>query len=211
MVMNKLISISKPVKSIVIYDNRTIEVRDIKTDGSIGPAKHLYQKTINKIFQHLKGEFMEWTFKNIIDKKFLYVNNKTETIIWKEKACVKNLLFKKKELNGSYALPSLVFKLKNNTLSVVAVKTHKMNSKCFSAPFPNTYSGNTICMGNAQIDATKLKYYEDIVDEALNKFYYSMFTGNTEEIIKYKNLPVYPLDKLENSKSFKRLKDFIND
>lgn len=78
--------------------------------------------------------------------------------------------------DGIMHLPTLVFKLVGNSLSVFAVKTNNVNEETslYKAPFHNIYSGGNVCMGNAKI----IKSYDvkTLMKSWENAFFQSKFT-----------------------------------
>lgn len=201
-----------PKASLVIYSDKSIEYRDIKSNGQVGPARKLYQKTINRIFSHLDGEkeFSNWSFEGLIPNHILYVNNTSKCVVWYFKPCVKDLLFSNGKKNNYYHIPGLIFKILGNKLSVVAVKDKviSLNTEIYKAPFSNIYD-NGVCMGTAALKLKNKMFYKDIVKHAEQRFFGSKFSSLHEDMVLSTKRQRYS-KTLKKHKKYNSLKDFID-
>jgi len=133
----------------------------------------LSKKTISKLMIGIETNGLDKIYcSSIFPKTLLYnhIINFEPKIIWYTPAGYYNLIFDEKLNipNGQCYLPTLVFKLEKNDLSVFAVKSNNPdeNTKLWNAPFHNVYNSGNICMGNAKVkkshDIIKImKYQED--------------------------------------------------
>lgn len=154
-------------------------------------------KAVFEIFQNIKTEKKELSFKGIIPQNVVsFKNNAIEKkIIWTVKPSKKYLLFSDDLAieNGYYNLPKLVFELNKNTLSVFSVKNEILNenSKLYHAPFLNVYKSGNICMGSASLDISSFSYVEDVILYAENHFFNSVFTHTNHNKIIKENIVEY--------------------
>jgi PRTRC genetic system protein B len=207
---NKITAVARPQALLLLYDNLHIDYREILVDGSVTASRPLYQETIDKIFRGFKGGQVVKTFKSFIPKNMLYSDADQDIYVWYRKAEVREIKHTKKENCGSYALPTLVFKLVGSTLHVVAVKGIRPNAVLYEAPLSNIGSSGTVCMGSASLDIRPLKYIEDAIELAENNFYYSKFTHEFRKYEKIgKGKKVFPNKKLIPTSSPMNLEDFI--
>jgi len=144
-------------------------------------GKPLDRNTHSKLSKYFKKSKNDNVYcDGLFPENILYFgeNNSEPHIIWYRKKSAASLIFKK-ELNvkdGVYIMPTLVFMLKNNTLSVFAVKTNSPNenTRLYKAPFHNIYNDGSVCMGSALImDSNELK---TIIKNYENAFFNSKFS-----------------------------------
>lgn len=207
------IKTTRPVAVITAYDNGHLAYREVDNKGVVGVSKGLYQKLAAKLFKGIYGVEKEYNFKSIIPNYIKYVRNDSEfVLVWTKKSSIQKLSFniKGKKYSYEYALPNLCFKIKGTSLSVVAIKNFSLNSKVYSAPFPNI--GMTgVCMGSASLRLSNIDYYEDIVKYAEAQFFNSFFThGETKYHKMGRNKKSYDNDWLKEIEHLK-IKDFINE
>lgn len=155
------------------------------------------EKTLAELSNCIKTREVDKVYsKGLLPKNVIYFgeSNFKPFIIWTLPKGKRNLEFKK-ELNienGTYNLPVLVFKLKNETLSVFAVKTNNVDDKTilYNAPFHNVYDNGNVCMGSAIIQ--KSNELSQIIKNYEKAFFMSKFSHhiNSKSPIK-KNLNTY--------------------
>lgn len=193
---------------VTCYDNGYIDHRTVK-DGKVDIAKPFYKKTAQRIFSAMNSAGLDMKFKGIIPENIKYVNNDSKlVIVWTVKAHKRLLLHVNNKYQDEYALPNLIFKIEDSSLSVVAYKRFKLDALTCKAPFTNlTMSG--ICMGSASLKLDKYRYYEDIVEYAENQFFGSKFSHKPNPyVLFYKGVPKAN-NKLLIETEF-TIKDFIN-
>lgn len=171
-----------PTGIITAFSNGSIEYRPVEEDGSVGPAKGLYEDVARRIFKLLNRTAPEYSFAGIIPKNVKYVDNTDSLkIVWTVKAHKRDLEFSDKKNNGSYAIPNLCFKITGTTLSVIAFKRFSEESIAYEAPFTNIQTQTEICMGSAALNFDNITTYEDIIYHAEYKFFCSKFTHEAED------------------------------
>lgn len=106
--------------------------------------------------------------------------------------------------NGKAGLPPLVFVLRNQTLSVFALKANRrpnLKTRLYNAPFHNVHYSGEVCLGNAKVKksnsiAEKLVAWE-------NAFFGSEFSSILHDPLEgTKNVNLIWKDAIENEKSF---------
>ena len=167
-------------------------------------GKPMDEETLAELSNSIKTREIDKIFcKGFFPKNILYFgeDNFKPFIIWHLPKAKRNLSFKKSlEIkNGMYNLPALVFKLKNDTLSVFAIKDDNLKDDTilYKAPFHNVYEDGRICMGNAIIKKNNelnviVKNYEDAF--FMSEFSHYMNQGSPIK----KNLNIY-FEKLKTN------------
>jgi len=95
--------------------------------------------------------------EGFLPKNLLHYSNKNveANMIWYIKSSNRNLTFSKGLgiKDGVMHLPTLVFKLKGNGLSMYAAKTNNVTekTKLYRAPFHNIFDNGGVCMGNSRV------------------------------------------------------------
>jgi PRTRC genetic system protein B len=106
--------------------------------------------------------------------------------------------------SGEYHIPNLVFCYDGNGLDVFAIKKKDVlnpseKTKLYKAPFFNTYSDGSVCMGNAKIKKTR--DITELIHNVETAFFKSEFTHtNEDEIVKGNLIEAYRI--AEHKKSF---------
>lgn len=190
---------------LAVYSNDTMEsIEHYKiTNNMLGAGKPLSLNLANEIFKNLqytKGHHL--TFNGMIPSNVVHVDTVTQSLIWKVKSHKRKLLFKNKSFKtDEYILPHLVFLLKENIVSVFAIKTYSVqeNTKLFNAPFLNVWSDGKVCMGSAVVDKQQVSSYDELMVLVENLFFNSYFTHTNHDIIVDCNLiELYKKLKTEN-------------
>lgn len=151
--------------------------------GRLGSGEALTLDTAKGIFSHLQGDIMPYCFKGIVPNNLVYFDFKGELkIIWTTHPHRRQLYFDSNTTikSGIYPLPKLLFILEGKGLKVFALnRKDNLNSdtEIYNAPFLNTSSDGSVCMGSASIDYENLQYYEDIMEFAEKQFYNSVFNA----------------------------------
>lgn len=183
-------------------ENRRIEV--INGAYKMTAGKPLDTKTLSKIFDVVKTEKINRLSCNgLIPKNVLSFSSDSfsNMIIWHLPASKQKLHFDKNLglEDKMYSLPGLVFKYKNNSLSVYAVKSSVLNEKTilYKAPFHNVYADGNICMGNAKIKASNDVL--ELIKNCERAFFESKFTHLQSDGSPIKvNLNTYYKNLLDN-------------
>lgn len=158
----------------------TRKVRKTKLGYRILEGKPLDKKTHSELSKYFKKSKEDSIYcKGLLPKNVLYFgeSNSKPHIIWYRKGPA-SLIFKK-DLNvkdGIYMLPTLIFMLKGETLSVFATKSKSINEKSdlYKAPFHNIYDNGDVCMGSALIkESNELK---TIIKNYESAFFNSKFS-----------------------------------
>jgi hypothetical protein len=204
--MASLTFVDKPVALLTLYKNGYIDFRDIDDQGAVGVSKPIYKETLTELISLERGDKEIKTFKGIIPSNLLYCNPVEDHYIWYKEAGRYKLQMKKM---ATYPLPAHVIQLKDNKVSVIAVDSMDMDSKCYVAPFSNRYGeSGDICMGSAQINLKGIHYIEDVMEYVENRFYFSKFS-NDIELKDHKRKKKFPMKELKELKT--NLQDYVED
>jgi PRTRC genetic system protein B len=124
-------------------------------------------------------------FRNILGFK----SNAIETwITWICPAQQLELLFSTGIKSGKYYIPNLIFQSDGRTVRVYAIKQRSISkinkeTKVYRAPFMNTGSSGSVCMGNVKMK--KYKTLTEMIHIVETAFFKSKFTHtNYNEIVK---------------------------
>jgi PRTRC genetic system protein B len=178
----------KPLQAIIVYqqdldhqgDNYYLETRRIQK-GRMMEGVPMTKTVLSKIMNEINTEDIDNIYcDGLLPKRLLYQgkNNLDVELIWYLKSSWQNLIFSKNLgiKDGVMKIPTLIFKLSGDTLSVFAVKTNspKENTILYKAPFHNIYEGGNICMGNAKV--LKSNEINEIMENNEKAFFQSKFT-----------------------------------
>lgn len=159
-----------PSAAIIVYkqgenDSHYLESRRIQklSNGfQMLEGKPLTKKLLSELLDKIDPVKLEKIYcEGFLPENILAYNNddSVPTIIWEKKSHEVNLSFSKTLgiKDGMMHLPTLIFKLKGDSLSVFAIKTKKakLNSNLYHAPLHNIYKNGGVCMGNAKIYSSK--------------------------------------------------------
>ena len=99
-------------------------------------------------------------------------------------------------------MPFLLWNYKNENLQIFALKRKptKDTDDLYNAPFMNVSSNGLVCMGNVKY-GQETKYFEDLIDDIVFKFYNSIFTHTNNNNL----LTINYQDFLKNHKNDKNL------
>lgn len=194
-----IVSIDQPEAIMTLYKSGHIDFRNIDDNGEVGASRPLYQETIKKIFLNTSNEHKIKTFKGMLSGNILYMDNINDMYVWYRKPG-------KQKLNigeiKSFYLPGLVFKLKENQISVIAVRNIKPDAICYRAPFSNIHGKSKVCMGSAKIKIDTLNHIEDVIEYAEHQFFFSKFASEnslkkTAKGYDWKNIKTYEFNLKE--------------
>jgi PRTRC genetic system protein B len=220
-----------PKVALIAYEQKNsnyyLESRRIKKGVSgfeMLEGTPLTKKAIAEILDKIDPIKLERIYcDGFLPENLLAYNNDdaVPTIIWYIKSGWHNLSFiKKLNINdGLMHLPTLIFKLKMDNLSVYAIKTKKpkLNSKLYHAPMHNIYSNGNVCMGNAKIFSSN--EVSEMMKNWEKAFFQSKFSHLQTQGSPIKgNLNTFIKDQIDNNKIFdnnvlklfgKKLEDLI--
>jgi PRTRC genetic system protein B len=107
-----------------------------------------------------------------------------DSIVWyrEAKPALMRFIFNDKVIEQTAPCPNLIFKIKNKTLSVVAVggkRKPTSESKLYHAPFANIYEGTDMCVGS-----NELPPYPSLtdIDRIERMFFESEFTDTKHNL-----------------------------
>lgn len=152
----KLNSPFVPTHCLVVYEEKErnevyIEHHRIK-DGITREGKPLTKKELRGLLETCSKDLPKQLTQQYINYNLLYYNGDaiSPEVIWKVPSKKRIIYFSKSlELpEGKVTMPNLLFKVKNDTLSIVAYQRWRNNDTVlFQAPFHNV-SRNEVCLGN---------------------------------------------------------------
>jgi len=220
-----------PKVALIAYEQKNsnyyLESRRIKKGVSgfeMLEGTPLTKKAIAEILDKIDPIKLERIYcDGFLPENLLAYNNDdaVPTIIWYIKSGWHNLSFiKKLNINdGLMHLPTLIFKLQRDKLSVYAIKTKKpkLNSKLYHAPMHNIDSNGNVCMGNAKIFSSN--EVSEMMKNWEKAFFQSKFSHLQAQGSPIKgNLNTFIKDQINNNKIFdnnvlkpfgKKLEDLI--
>lgn len=174
------------------YGNKMIYHEYDSEKQQLNAGKPLTEESLRAIFKVLNSKFidfdMNFGFKGMIPKNVIKFLTDEKKIIWYSPSGMKKLFFSDKlEIETSYyPIPTLLWKLDNNSLFVYALDSipKSLDSPVYNAPFLNVYESGSICMGNVSFTNDSLDY-EEIMKVAEAAFFNSYFTHtNSNKILK---------------------------
>jgi len=204
-----------PKVALIAYEQKNsnyyLESRRIKKGVSgfeMLEGTPLTKKAIAEILDKIDPIKLERIYcDGFLPENLLAYNNDdaVPTIIWYIKSGWHNLSFiKKLNINdGLMHLPTLIFKLQRDELSVYAIKTKKpkLNSKLYHAPMHNIYSNGNVCMGNAKIFSSN--EVSEMMKNWEKAFFQSKFSHLQAQGSPVKgNLNTFIKDQINNNKIF---------
>jgi PRTRC genetic system protein B len=165
-----------PKQAIIVYSGNGkhyLETRRILKSGKFAEGIPLEKKTLAKIIKTIDTKELNRVQSSglLPENLLLFKEVAFElNLIWYVKASKHHLVFSENLGidDGVMDLPTLVFKLRGNSLNVYAIKTNNPaeNTKLYRAPFHNVNTGGAICMGSSYVrDSNEvgeiMKNYED--------------------------------------------------
>lgn len=196
------------------------------SNGSLNAGKQITEDSLKSIFKILNPKFIDFDtafeFKGFVPKNVLKFSTDEKKIIWYTPATIKKLYFKE-DLpidTGCYPIPTLLWKLVNNSLCVYALNSipKDFNSKVYHAPFFNVSSVGSVCMGNAKF-TDKNTDYEKIISLVETAFFNSYFTHSNHNNLlksnyvdymnKLKSEEILTFDKKELQSIHKTIKELL--
>lgn len=169
---------------ITCYSNNTF-FHHVK-DGELGPATNLTDANIKTIFKStLKGKKIDFMkFKGIIPKNVLHFDSMDGSIIFYTEPMFKTLYFTKQLdiPSAEYKIPFLLWKYKNKSLSVFALKKTPKSEKekLHHAPFMNINTVGNVCMGSVSYGKEE-NFYDSLMEDIVEKFFDSNFSHTNHD------------------------------
>jgi PRTRC genetic system protein B len=216
----------KPVQAIIVHHNEKerdyyLETRKIEDDGSFGAGKPLLMNTLKEIFQSISISAADrLQFKGMIPKNVLLVRNDPgdSIVCWISKPQKVKLNFTEKVglKTGLFSVPAMLWLVKNNQLSVFALKktSFTKTTKLYRIPFPNVGDSGSVCWGSGQWPQ-ETKYYERFMKEMMIGFWESKFSHVMRKEmldiwgpLRNKEVP-FPTDKLTQSSQNREIKRLL--
>lgn len=150
-------------------------------DGELGPANNLTMDSIKHVFlRNLKRKSdMLIGWKGIIPSNVLAFDQLSKSIMFYTEPGYRQMFFSK-ELdvpNAHYKQPFLLWKYEDGKVYVFALKTKPKDEDAilYQAPFMNVSGNGGVCMGNVSF-GNEEKYFDDLMEDIVEKFYNSYFT-----------------------------------
>lgn len=184
--------------ALVVYKGRNltyIEQTDI-VDGKPGASKPLSVEAAKLIFSNiLASESGMIEAKGLVPRNVLFLDIKVGdfTVVWYRKSEIRTLKFDKGLKMPDYTIkvPAMIYKATRNKLSVWAIKDTKVpreKTELFEAPYPNVYSGGSVCLGNTKNNIPSITNVQQIIAEYEKAFWYSEFTNNNNYLKEWKQI-----------------------
>lgn len=152
-----------------------LETRPVKADGSLGVARPVSRRFIQKLAKAFRSE-LEMRPHGAMPSNMLLADSRIgqEAYIWWTAPKRRKLFFSKDTgmEDGEYNMPGCIFFVKENSLNVYCFngKEPKASGKLLYGPFYNYYSDNKICLGNA-----KVKWSDDITWKEIQSHWEKLF------------------------------------
>lgn len=182
-----------------------IESHEIGSKGEVYAGKPLNHETVEGILK---------SFENIsrkekvvpsgrIPENLLYANPALEKYAWTVPSAKRFLYFSDTFIgNGEAYVPELLLISKANSLFVFAVKRTKESLVLCNAPFPNIYSGGSVCLGSAKVKKD-YRTYQSMMDYWDKIFFGSEFTHlNHNGALVKGNINILWKEAIESGKPF---------
>ena len=165
-----------PKQAIIVYSGNGeyyLETRRILKSGKFAEGTPLKKETLSKIMKTIDTkEVNRVKCSGFLPENLLLFKEESFNLelIWYIKPSKHQLSFRKSLGidDGVMELPTLVFKMKGNSLNVYAVKLSKPNlkTKLYRAPFHNVNNSGVVCMGSSKVRESNelseiMKAYED--------------------------------------------------
>ncbi len=179
----------EPILSIVVYKadmyDYYLESHIIDKKGRLLAGKPLEEKTIEEIVEVFYTEQKEnASITGIIPEnllKFQELSGGKYEMIWYKPEEKRNIFFHSnlKITSGVCWSPALLYHAYNNSLSVIALGSNErptLETKTYKAPFYNTSSNGSICLGSAKAKPPKEKTYDSLMKYWEDMFWLSEFT-----------------------------------
>lgn len=163
------------------YENTMIYHDYERTTNKLSAGKSLTVETAKSLFNFVNDiqGIKDYGFKDIIPKNILKYKTNEKFVIWETESGLKEILYAKHlpVKSGMYWVPRLIWKLSGNSLYIFAVKKEVKSGKdkLYQAPFFNTSSHGSVCMGNTQFKDSGYDY-EKIIVKVIEGFWNSVFT-----------------------------------
>jgi PRTRC genetic system protein B len=190
-----------PSQLIVVYNNGEeyyMEAATIGKQNKPGPFEPMKVEAFTEIAAALsKKHIVEFNSQEALPENILYncqVPGRMN-IIWYLLRPTRKIIFAKgitnkaKKItlkNETMKLPSIIFQYKNNGLSIYCFKENKRpdsTTKLFMAPFMNTSTEGSICLGNAQINRDT-RSLSTFIRGCEHAFFDSQFTHTSGNVTK---------------------------
>lgn len=200
------------LKALVAVYKNDILFHNVK-DNRVLPAELLTEKNLKHIFKFVNNKkddlVSAFKFKGFIPKNVLVVDTEYSGIIFYTEPTVQKMIFKHNAIKfskGKFNMPWLLWKFKNGSINVYALKRkpEKMDDVLYQAPFFNVSSSGGLCKGN--VNFKEVRYFEDFMKKIVKNFFDSVFThsnrdwllqGNYIEILeKWKDNDIFTVDDL---------------
>lgn len=172
-----------PFMALIVYKESGessfyIESHSIDKKGQLQAGTPMSEACITELASSFSQEQMI-TPTGIIPSNLLYSDNRIghQAYIWYNPP-KKQMMYFSKQLNipdGEYHIPGIVYVAKGNSLNVYAFKGKKPN-RLYRAPFFNTSSDGSVCLGNAKIEYPQKPSFFDIIKYWEDKFWLTEFT-----------------------------------
>ena len=161
------------------YSEYYLERRDI-VDGKMTAAVPLTRECLTDIVNTLSSDEKD-IIHGSIPANMIYADSRRgfEKYIWFNPPERRKLYFHSSLNipNGEMLVPGLLYVVIEGTLSIYAFKGRKPKNKLFRAPFFNTYTNGSVCLGNAKAKKASELTYASIIQYWEDMFWKSEFVS----------------------------------
>lgn len=164
-------------------ENYYLETRPVKKDGSLGAAKPVSIRFVQKLATSFSGK-LEVRPHGIMPANMLFADSRigVETYIWWTAPGKRKLFFSKDTgmEEGEYNLPGCIFVANKEKLYVFCFEGYKPfeETKLLYGPFYNYYDDGHLCLGNAHTQWPKEIKWKDI-QEHWEKLFWASENSHT--------------------------------
>ncbi len=198
-IYDKLGACTKPIAALIVYKNNRyyehyLETRPIKEDGTLGRAKPVSWKFLQKLADIVhKIEKEKDTVRyphGAVPPNLLKINSNPEEqeFVWWTPPEKHQCYFMQKcgVPDGIYHMPGCVFHVKRHNLHVYCFKGKKPDhkEKLLKGPFFNYYNDGGVCLGNSKLDWPQKITWKDILEHWESIFWNSVNSHSIDNPMK---------------------------
>lgn len=187
-------------------DQTYIEMAEIK-EGLIGAFAPLSRRVSQSLGESLVISSQE-RLGGIIPKRLLYVSfNILDTeLIWYSEPMQRRLFYSKNLQipSGKFNMPWMVWHLKDKNLYIYATMDRPaMDTKLYKAPFHNTSSDGSVCMGTAyNVLAEHFTSFTNSMESVEDAFCNTIFNSHRDDNIMTGNINTFHKNMIEGALPF---------
>lgn len=171
---------------ISIYDN--ISLFHEVVDGELGPATNLTMDNIKYMIRNAykKRKDVELKWKGIIPENVLSFDAYSDSVLFYTKPDYRTMHFKEGNITGKWKQPFLLWRIKDRSLSVWAMKKKPRDEKepLYQAPLMNVSLSGSVCTGTVSMPEAN-NTFDEFMDKTIETFYNSLFThANADPLLR---------------------------